>query len=78
MFSLFTTKTATVVSPDDPTVRRSHLSPQEFTTLPAGEEVKVMGDIFEYTVSHWLPAGESELICRPGNTETRSLAPTET
>lgn len=50
MFGLFGKKTATVRSKSDPTVYRSYLSPDELVTLPAGDEVQTMGDIFAYTV----------------------------
>lgn len=50
MFGFFGTKTATVPTRLDPSIRRSHLSPEEFVTRPAGDEVVVMGDVFAYTV----------------------------
>ena len=52
MFNLFGTKSATVQLKDDPSVRRSHISPDELVTGPPGGQVKTMADIFSYTVRH--------------------------
>lgn len=50
-FNMFKRKLACVPLKSDPTIRRSHLSPDELITRPAGDEVKIVGDIFSYTVS---------------------------
>jgi hypothetical protein len=58
---MFRHKLANVPLPSDPTVRRSHLSPNELVTRPAGNEVVIVGDIFEYAVSaDWHGRGCSE------------------
>ncbi|WVW82219.1 hypothetical protein I302_104225 [Kwoniella bestiolae CBS 10118] len=41
-------KSASVPLKADPSVRRSHLSPNELVTRPAGDEVTVVGDFFPY------------------------------
>lgn len=46
-----TKKTATVPLSSDPSIRRSHLSPDELLSRPAGMEgVTTVGDILEYAV----------------------------
>ncbi|OCF41417.1 hypothetical protein I317_04808 [Kwoniella heveanensis CBS 569] len=42
------TKSATVQLASDPSIRRSHLSPETLVTRPTGDEVTVVGDIFSY------------------------------
>ena len=51
MFNLFGKKKATVQLKSDPTVRRSHISPDGLVSVPDDEGVKTMADIFSYTVS---------------------------
>ena len=47
---MFRQKLACVPLKSDPSIRRSHLSPDELLSRPAGDNVKIVGDIFSYTV----------------------------
>lgn len=49
---MFKAKLANVPTKADPLVRRSHISPDELLSRPAGDDVKTIGDIFSYCVSH--------------------------
>lgn len=42
---------ATVVLATDPSVRRSHISPDKLITRPDGELITTVGDIIPYAVS---------------------------
>ncbi|KAK8865868.1 hypothetical protein IAR55_001016 [Kwoniella newhampshirensis] len=45
---MFRSKQASIPLASDPSIRRSHLSPDVLVTRPAGDEVTVVGDIFSY------------------------------
>ncbi|KAK6905634.1 hypothetical protein I203_106464 [Kwoniella mangroviensis CBS 8507] len=46
-------KPASIPLPADPSIRRSHLSPNELVTRPAGDEVTVVGDFFSYSAERY-------------------------
>jgi hypothetical protein len=47
---MFGKKSASAPLASDPTVRRSHLSPDQLLERPFGDEVKTVGDIFAFSV----------------------------
>ncbi|CAD6570100.1 MAG: long-chain fatty acid-CoA ligase [Tremellales sp. Tagirdzhanova-0007] len=50
---MFSQKLACVPLKTDPSIRRSHLSPDKLLSRPAGDNVKIVGDIFSYTAKKY-------------------------
>ena len=44
---------ASIALRSDPSVRRSHISPDELVAYPAGDDIRVVSDIFAYTAKKY-------------------------